>query len=232
MATLKIFKFVSDIFHIMWFLHRNWLLMLYYLLVWKFPTKHVKETGLPIYYQHFTMYQWGLQVMFPSACSIILQGYENKISYTLEDGHVSRNMQWKTVKTNTLTLHADGNITCKTHGTIQCSRMLKYGIVSLCMPVIRRCAFYCLHKCERSIEAAVLHDGQKQSSLHYPSDQWMPMWIRELENVDMVAKISDRRGNDKEGGVCIVSAVFSGYGLRKQVSNLKRYEQHSCSDGI
>jgi hypothetical protein len=82
--------------------------------------------------------QWVLQVMFPSACSFIvlvftvfglhghiqvcriclliriLQAYENKISYTLEDGHVGRNM-WKTVKTNTIKLHADGNITCKTH---------------------------------------------------------------------------------------------------------------------
>jgi hypothetical protein len=45
-----------------------------------------------------------------------------KISYTLEDGHVGRNMyckrvttKCKTVTTNTIKLHADGNITCKTH---------------------------------------------------------------------------------------------------------------------
>jgi hypothetical protein len=32
------------------------------------------------------------------------------------------------VKTNTIKLHADGNITCNTHWTIQCSRMLKYSV--------------------------------------------------------------------------------------------------------
>jgi hypothetical protein len=31
--------------------------------------------------------------------------------------------------TSTIKLHADGNITCKTHWTIQCSRMLKYSII-------------------------------------------------------------------------------------------------------
>jgi hypothetical protein len=53
-----------------------------------------------------------------------------KISYTPEDGHVGRNMLWKTVKTNTIKLHADGNITCKTHWTIQCSRILKYSTLN------------------------------------------------------------------------------------------------------
>jgi hypothetical protein len=38
-----------------------------------------------------------------------------KISNTLEDGHVGRNMKRNTVKTNTIKLHAGGNITCKTH---------------------------------------------------------------------------------------------------------------------
>jgi hypothetical protein len=33
------------------------------------------------------------------------------------------------VKTNTIKLHADGDITCNTHWTTQCSRMLKYSIV-------------------------------------------------------------------------------------------------------
>jgi hypothetical protein len=33
--------------------------------------------------------------------------------------------------TSTIKLHADGNITCKTHWTIQCSRMLKYSIIVL-----------------------------------------------------------------------------------------------------
>jgi hypothetical protein len=31
---------------------------------------------------------------------------------------------------NTIKLHADGNITCKIHWTIQCNRMLKYSIMS------------------------------------------------------------------------------------------------------
>jgi hypothetical protein len=33
----------------------------------------------------------------------------------------------ETVRTNTIKLHADGNITCNTYWTIQCSRMLKYS---------------------------------------------------------------------------------------------------------
>jgi hypothetical protein len=37
----------------------------------------------------------------------------------------------QTVKTNTIKLHADGNITCNTLWTIQCSRMLKYNITDL-----------------------------------------------------------------------------------------------------
>jgi hypothetical protein len=40
---------------------------------------------------------------------------EIKIYYTLEDGHVGRNMYCKTLTTNTIQLHEDGNITCKTH---------------------------------------------------------------------------------------------------------------------
>jgi glucose-6-phosphate 1-dehydrogenase len=38
-----------------------------------------------------------------------------KISYTPEDGHIGRNMQCKTVKTNTIKLRVDSNITCKTN---------------------------------------------------------------------------------------------------------------------
>jgi hypothetical protein len=38
--------------------------------------------------------------------------------------HVVR--QWRT---NTIKLHADRNITCNTHWTMQCSRMLKYSIM-------------------------------------------------------------------------------------------------------
>jgi hypothetical protein len=44
-----------------------------------------------------------------------IPSYEIKISYTLEDGQVGRNMLCKTVTSNTIKLHADGNITCKTH---------------------------------------------------------------------------------------------------------------------
>jgi hypothetical protein len=36
----------------------------------------------------------------------------------------------ETLKTNTIKLHADGNITYKTHRTIQCSKMLKYSIMA------------------------------------------------------------------------------------------------------
>jgi hypothetical protein len=43
------------------------------------------------------------------------KGMEIKIYYTLEDGHVGQNMSCKTVTTNTIKLHTDGDITCKTH---------------------------------------------------------------------------------------------------------------------
>jgi hypothetical protein len=68
-----------------------------------------------------------------------------KISYILEDGHVGRNMWWKTVKTNTIELQADGNITCKTHWTIQCSRMLKYSILRTFLTVAMQ-SFYWIHQ--------------------------------------------------------------------------------------
>jgi hypothetical protein len=59
-------------------------------------------------------------------------------------------MQWKTVKTNTIKLHTDGNITCKTHWTIQCTRMLKYNIVLtglcfFCLLSISNVYFYILN---------------------------------------------------------------------------------------
>jgi hypothetical protein len=40
---------------------------------------------------------------------------EIKISYTLEDGHVGRNMWCGTVTDDTVELHTDGNMACKTH---------------------------------------------------------------------------------------------------------------------
>jgi hypothetical protein len=50
---------------------------------------------------------------YVSACSEAESFKHMKIKYpTLEDGHVGRN---KTVKTNTIKLHADGHITCNTN---------------------------------------------------------------------------------------------------------------------
>jgi hypothetical protein len=42
------------------------------------------------------------------------------------------------VKINTIKLHADGNITCNIHWTIQCSRKLKYSIVDYKFVIIQK----------------------------------------------------------------------------------------------
>jgi hypothetical protein len=50
-------------------------------------------------------------------------------------------MYCKTVTTNTIKLHADGNITCKTHWTIQCSRMLEYCIITVIFHILSNLSF-------------------------------------------------------------------------------------------
>jgi hypothetical protein len=75
--------------------------------VWPREKKRAKKPAKQIFFRHMKI----------------------KTSYALEDGHVGRNTYCKKVTTNTIKLHAGGNITCKTHWTIQCSRMLKYSIM-------------------------------------------------------------------------------------------------------
>jgi hypothetical protein len=101
---------------------------------------------------NFFREQWVLHVMFPSACSYIvcwfplsfttcfglhghLQAYKilhifKGSASLLEDGHVGRKHVVKdSGNQHTIKLHAGGNITCNTHWTIQCSRVLKYSII-------------------------------------------------------------------------------------------------------
>jgi hypothetical protein len=101
--------------------------------------------------------QWGLQVMLPSACSFIVD-----VSCHCITLHVSAYMaifrcvgyiptKYETVTTNIYNKAASRrNITCKTHWTIQCSRMLKYSIK-------RKDTFSsCVHNCLRGGNVHVL----------------------------------------------------------------------------
>jgi hypothetical protein len=78
--------------------------------------------------------QWVLQFMFPSACSEAESFKHMKINiwrilhtwrWPCRPKHVVKDSE----NQNTIKLHANGNITCNTHWTIQCSRMLKYSII-------------------------------------------------------------------------------------------------------
>jgi hypothetical protein len=80
------------------------------------PDKHTRKKTTKITKEKREKHKWEL-----AGCDHvkILQAYENKISYTLEDGLVGRNIWRKTVKTNTIKLHADGNMQYPLYNTLQ-----------------------------------------------------------------------------------------------------------------
>jgi hypothetical protein len=68
-----------------------------------------------------------------STCSLLWWTFLHTWRWPCRPKHVVKDSE----SHHTIKLHAGGNITCKTHWTIQCSRMIKYSNIKIRLKIIR-----------------------------------------------------------------------------------------------